>query len=114
MRQQEKDKDPEDNKLSFKTPPIVQQKTRKDPRTKTGSKDLTLKVLSLRPNTRIPKQFNDSPEPVAEPEPGDDYHSPGSNPRTHAFHSCKLINKEIGWIDRLYLGLYQKIDPKVR
>jgi len=96
MRQQEKTKDPEDNKLSFKTPPIVQQKTQKDPRTKTGSKDLTFKVL--RPNTRKPKQFVDSSEPVAEPEPGDDYHSPGSNPRTHAFHS---------W-------LYQKIDPKVR
>eukprot|EP00090_Calanus_glacialis_P031544 TRINITY_DN5234_c0_g1_i1.p1 TRINITY_DN5234_c0_g1~~TRINITY_DN5234_c0_g1_i1.p1 ORF type:complete len:2002 (-),score=261.87 TRINITY_DN5234_c0_g1_i1:78-6083(-) len=96
MRQQEKDKVPEDNKLSFKTPPIVQQKTQKDPDAKTGRKEPTLKVL--RPSARKPKQFNDSPEPVAEPEPGDDYHSPGSNPRTHAFHS---------W-------LYQKIDPKVR
>jgi len=96
VRQQEKDKVPEDNNLSFKTPPIVQQKTQKDPDAKTGSKEPTFKVL--RPSTRQPKQFNDSPEPVAEPEPGDDFHSPGSNPRTHAFHS---------W-------LYQKIDPKVR
>jgi len=52
----------------------------------------------IRPISRKPKQFHDAPEPDAEPEPGDDYHSPGSNPRNHAFHS---------W-------LYQRIDPKVR
>lgn len=45
---------------------------------------------------RKPKHFDD--EPIAEPEPQIDYHSPGSNPKTHAFHS---------W-------LFQKIDPKVR
>merc|ERR1711874_158031 len=96
VREKEKVKNPEDNKSSFKTPPIVQQKTHEDPGAKTRSKEPALKVL--KPGTRKPKEFNDSPEPVAEPEPGDDYHSHGSNPRTHAFHS---------W-------LYQKIDPKVR
>jgi hypothetical protein len=96
VREEEKVKNPEDNKSSFKTPPIVQQKTHEDPGAKTRSKEPALKVL--KPGTRKPKEFNDSPEPVAEPEPGDDFHSHGSNPRTHAFHS---------W-------LYQKIDPKVR
>jgi len=87
---------PEDNKSSFKTPPVVRLKPTENQDAKPRSKDPKLKVQKQQ--TRKPKEFDDSEEPVGEPEPGSDYHSPGSNPRTHAFHS---------W-------LYQKIDPKVR